>query len=69
MVGRGPAWDVAGTRITSRLAVPHLGAFKDSPPMSVYFYDGLECYLEHAQNLTGVRRARGHSCDEIAGAL
>ena len=69
MIGRGPAWDVAGTRITSRLPIPVLGAFANLPSMSVYFYDGMECYRQHDQNATGVHRPRGHSCEELAGAL
>ena len=69
LIHRGPAWDVAGTRITARLNVPAMGAFAGLPPMSVYFYDGLECYREHEQNARGVHRPRGHSCEEIAGAL
>jgi len=69
MIGRGPAWDVAGTRITSRLRMPARGAFADLPPVSVFFYDGMECYREHDQSSAGVRRPRGHSCEELAGAL
>ena len=69
MVDRGPAWDVAGTRITSRLPVPGLGAFEGLPPMSIYLYDGMECYREHEQNRAGVSRPRGYSCEELAGAL
>lgn len=69
MVNRGTSWDVGGTRITSRLPIPALGAFQDIPAMSVYFYDSLECYREHEQSATGVQRPRGHSCEEIAGAL
>lgn len=66
---RGPAWDVAGTRITSRMSLPALGVFAGFPPMSVYFYDGMECYREHEQSSSGVNRPRGYSCEELAGAL
>ena len=69
MVNRGTSWDVGGTRITARMAIPLVGAFADQPPMSVYFYDSLECYREHEQNVAAHRRVRGHSCEEIAGAL
>lgn len=67
-IGRGPTWDVAGTRITCRLLVPRVGVFAEGPPLSVYFYDGLECYREHEQSPGGVQRPRGHSCEELGGA-
>ena len=69
LVGRGPAWDVAGTRITNRMSVPQAGAFAGLPPLSVYFYDGLECYRSHDENVHAVKRPRGYSCEEIGGAL
>ncbi len=69
MVPRGPAWDVAGTRVTSRLPIPRVGAFADLPPMSIYFYDGMECYRQHEQSSSGVTRPRGYSCEELSGAL
>ena len=69
MVGRGPAWDVAGTRITCRMPVPRAGIFKDLEPLSVFFYDGLECCREHEQNTNAVQRPRGYSCEELGGAL
>ncbi len=68
LVARGPAWDVAGTRVTSRMPLPRLGVFDDLPPVAVYFYDGLECVRELEQNPTGVRRPRGFSCEELGGA-
>jgi hypothetical protein len=68
MIGRGPAWDVAGTRVTCRMPVPRIGAFADLPPVSVYFYDGLECVRQLDQNPRGVLRPRGHSCEELGGA-
>lgn len=69
LVRRGPAWDVAGTRLTARLPVPAVGAFAGLPPLTIYLYDGLECVREHAQSATGVRRPRGYSCEELGGAL
>ena len=68
MIQRGPAWDVAGTRITSRMPVPRVGVFSELPPASVYFYDGLECVLQLDQNPRGVKRPRGYSCEELGGA-
>ena len=67
VLGRGPVWDVAATRITDRLPVPRLGPFRDLPPLSLYFYDGAECLRPHEQHAWAVRRPRGHSCEEIGG--
>lgn len=69
MVERGPAWDVAGTRVTARLRVPATGAFADLPLLSLYFYDGLECVRQLDVNPRGVDRPRGYSCEEIGGVL
>ncbi len=69
LVCRGPAWDVAGTRLTCRMPVPALGVFADLPPVYVFFYDGLECVREHEQNNRGVSRPRGYSCEELGGAM
>jgi len=69
MVSRGPAWDVAGTRITNRMPVPRAGVFAGLPPVSIYFYDGLECVRQLDQNPRGVKRPRGYSCEELGGAL
>lgn len=68
LIHRGPAWDVAGTRITARMPIPPLGVFADLPPCSVYFYDGLECYRQLEPNVRGLKRPRGYSCEEIGGA-
>jgi len=68
-VPRGPAWDVAGTRITNRMPVPRVGAFANLPALSVYFYDGLECYRKLEEGPQGVQRPRGYSCEELGGAL
>ncbi|MFO7976903.1 MAG: exo-alpha-sialidase [Candidatus Hydrogenedentota bacterium] len=67
-VSRGPAWDVAGTRMTSCMPVPGVGAFKGLAPVCVYFYDGLECVRPHEQSAGGVKRPRGYSCEELGGA-
>ncbi|MCF7854490.1 MAG: exo-alpha-sialidase [Candidatus Pacebacteria bacterium] len=69
VVPRGPAWDVASTRLTDRLAVPSVGIFKDSVAYSVYFYDGAECLRAHEQNRRAKQRPRGYSCEELGGAL
>ncbi len=66
---RGPAWDVAGTRITARVRVPSIGAFASMPPTFLYFYDGLECCRELTQSKQGVPRPRGYSCEELGGLL
>ncbi|MDQ1256531.1 MAG: Exo-alpha-sialidase [Candidatus Hydrogenedentes bacterium] len=65
---RGPAWVVAGFRMTCRIPVPRVGVFADLPPMSVYFYDGLECVRPLDENPLGVRHPRGYSCEELSGA-
>lgn len=69
VVPRGPAWDVAATRITARMPVPQVGLFADGPPVSVYFYDGAECLRSHQENVLAVSRPRGYSCEEIGGAF
>jgi len=69
MVSRGPAWDLAGNRITNRMPVPRIGPFADLAPLSVFFYDGLECYRPLDENSTAVQRPRGYSCEEIGGAF
>jgi hypothetical protein len=67
LLPRGFVWDVAVTRITDRLGVPRVGAFRDLPSISLYFYDGAECIREHEQHTKGVWRPRGYSCEEIGG--
>ena len=69
LVPRGPAWDVAGTRVTCRFPVPRLGQFAKLPPLSVLFYDGLECVRPHEENRRAVQRPRGYSCEELSGAM
>ena len=69
IVRRGPTWDVAATRITARLPIPQIGLFENSPPVSVYFYDGAECLRSHEENVRAVSRPRGYSCEEIGGAF
>lgn len=64
---RGPAWDVAATRITDRLSLPQVGVLADLPPLSLYFYDGAECLRRHDENVNALRRPRGYSCEEIGG--
>lgn len=69
MVGRGACWDVAATRITSRLRIPQIGLFADEPAGAVYFYDGAECLRSHEENERAHKRSRGYSCEEIGGAF
>ena len=58
----GLTWDVAVTRVTSRLRVPRVGAFASVPRVSLFFYDGSECVREHASS-----KPKGYSCEEIGG--
>jgi hypothetical protein len=69
MVSRGPNWDVAATRVTNRLAIPRVGLFADSSPVSIYFYDGAECLRSHEESRQAHRRPRGYSCEELGGAF
>ena len=69
MVGRGPCWDVASTRITGGFKIPPLGNFQVLPACSVYFYDGAECMNRLDQNIRGFKRPRGYSCEELGGAM
>jgi hypothetical protein len=69
MVPRGATWDVAVTRITSRLMIPKLGIFADTAPTAVYFYDGAECMRSHMESDRAQKRPRGYSCEEIGGAM
>ena len=69
IVHRGAAWDVAVTRITGRAPIPQIGIFEDSPPLSIYFYDGAECLRSHEENRRAVSRPRGYSCEEIGAAF
>ena len=69
MVSRGPAWDVACTRITCRLPVPRVGVFADSEAASVFLYCGAECLREMSENKAANRRPRGYSCEELGGAF
>ncbi len=63
LLPRGPAWDVTVCRVTARLALPGVGVLAEMPPVSLYFYDGAECFHDHGA--TG--RPRGYSCEEIGG--
>jgi len=67
MIERGPAWDVACTRVTDRLQVPRVGRFASLPPLSLYFYDGAECLRSLDDNPAAARRPRGFSCEELGG--
>lgn len=63
------AWDVASTRITSRLKISAVGAFSKSPPCPVYFYDGCEAIRDLPENERAYHRPRGSSCEERGGVF
>lgn len=65
---RGPVWDVAAMRITSRLPVPRIGAYAGQQSY-VCFYDGAESLRRLDENPRALKRPRGYSCEEIGGAL
>lgn len=67
MLKRGPVWDIAAARLTERLAIPKIGAFKTLPDVSLYFYDSCECLRQLDENPGAVARPRGWSCEEIGG--
>ncbi len=67
MLHRGPVWDIAAARVTERLAIPQVGAFADSPGLSLYFYDSCESLRQLDENPTASSRPRGWSCEEIGG--
>lgn len=69
MVSRGVTWDVAVTRITSRLPIPRMGCFAAAEPCSIYLYDGAECMRAHPESPRSIRRPRGYSCEEIGSAF
>ena len=58
----GLTWDVAVTRVTSRLPLPQVGVLASQPPLSLYFYDGSECVREHPSS-----KPKGYSCEELGG--
>lgn len=64
---RGNVWDVAEFRITERMKVPQVGAFKELPPLSLYFYDGAECVRKLEEHAGARSRPRGYSCEELTG--
>lgn len=65
---RGPVWDVAALRITSRMPVPRVGAYAGRRS-HVLFYDGAESLRRLDESPRALRRPRGYSCEEIGGAL
>ncbi|MBT6728017.1 MAG: exo-alpha-sialidase [Deltaproteobacteria bacterium] len=67
IIEKGHSWDIATTRITSRLPLPQIGPFTDLAPCSIYFFDGAECMNELPQNTSGHQRPRGYSCEELGG--
>ncbi len=67
LLPRGPAWDIAVTRVTDRMTVPKLGRFADLPDTSLYFYCGAENLRQLDENPKAVKRPRGWSCEEIGG--
>lgn len=69
LVSRGNVWDIAVTRVTSRLAVPRYGALSEIDPVDVLFYDGAEGLRPVPENPNANRRPRGYSCEELGGAF
>ena len=69
LVPRGTIWDVAVTRITSRLPLPRRGHLESLPPLVVLFYDGAECVRQLEENPHALKRPRGYSCEELGGAF
>ena len=67
IVEKAHSWDIATTRITSRLPIPQIGPFADLAPCSIYFFDGAECMNALSQNASGLQRPRGYSCEELGG--
>lgn len=65
-IPRGPAWDVAITRLTAVLPLPSVGAFAGLE-LALLFYDGGECLRSHEEHPGARRRPRGHSCEELGG--
>ncbi len=63
---RGPAWDVAITRVTCVCDVPRVGRFRDRQ-VSLVFYDGGECLRDLDHHTSAVVRPRGYSCEELGG--
>jgi len=63
---RGTTWDVAVSRITDVLSLPH-GLLAEPDTVQLIFYDGAECMRQHDENPRAVKRPRGYSCEEIAG--
>lgn len=69
MVSRGPAWDVAATRVTDRVVLPQVGPLAGREKVAVYLYDGAECLRSHEENPLAQHRPRGYSCEELGGAF
>jgi hypothetical protein len=67
MFPRGFTWDVAMSRITAVLQVPKIGAFAETDPISLIFYDGGECVRNLDEHKQAVKRPRGYSCEELGG--
>ena len=63
---RGFTWDVAMTRTTAVVNVPHVGQFADISAALV-FYDGGECVRNLDEHKSAVNRPRGYSCEELGG--
>jgi len=66
---RGSTWDVAVSRITSQFSLPKCGILEPQPNLSLYFYDGAECFREHEENERGKTRKRGYCCEELGGLV
>lgn len=64
---RGATWDVAISRVTGMLHVPAVGAFADTEPLALLFYDGGESLRNLDEHKSAVSRPRGYSCEELGG--
>ncbi len=64
---RGPAWDVAMSRVTGLLRIPPVGLFAQAEPLVLMFYDGGESVRNLDEHAQAVQRPRGYSCEELGG--
>ena len=64
---RGNVWDIAMSRGTCIIDVPHVGRFAERD-VQLMFYDGGECVRNLDAHANAVDRPRGYSCEELGGA-
>ena len=63
---RGPAWDVAITRVTALVDLPSVGVLADAR-VQLLFYDGGESLRNLDEHSQAAKRPRGYSCEELGG--